>query len=545
MVAYARKRLLSTDRYVEALLEVRAHNGEKILEVGGCWDTHFRCFVDRPCKPQVVTLEESQYECGKAFARWLEAARRGEPKRTRCIVGGGNRGSGKTYLLGGIAIVAVALAFPNEVQFGVNLTTKQKRECLDAIRDVARAEWIKNDVADFRDPRTVFITGCVVEWLSGQNPKAIRQAGRPIRYVLINEGQDQPERVFVNCIAAIRNTGGLVGIATNPPQAEGGDWTAALWLAIDAGEVNGEKYLLDNKLNRSIDQDAVADIGAFIRAVNPDAARADVDGEFKLSGLLAYPAFSPLPVERGGHIGEPPEIGWRDVTREETAKVVGGAVGFDFVVGADFQKDPGIVGDVGKLYRDEKGELVLAILDVIYARGVEGDFTHALLAAGYSTNGFLPDGKQAPSVLIVGDGTGARQNAEHRFHMPPSFAALRADGWKVVPPMLHYKTRVAWNPAVRESRNQMHALLSARRILFSERCKVGSEGFPSLVESMRRAKVTPKGKLVEKGGYQHAPDGVRYLAWRFMPRPKPPMDIAPDESMISELRSVRVLTREV
>lgn len=533
--------LISGERWVSALLVVKSHTDEELFRVGGCWDRHHKCYVDREVEPHVIHLQESQLEAGIGFARWLKASLEGNPARRRLLIAGGNRGSGKTWLLAGVGLVAVALAYPGDWQFGINITAKQRRECLEDIRAVARPEWITADIGDFRDMRTEFLTGNTVQWLSSQNPRAIRQAGLPIRFVLINEGQDQPESVFINSIAAIRNTGGLVGIATNPPRVERGDWIAALWSAIDAGEINGEKFLLDNKLNRAIDQASVGDIASMIRVVSREAAEADADGIFHLSGPLAYPAFSPLAYQIGGHVGDPPDLGWVDVTRELTAEAVQSGEGFDYVCGVDFQRQPGIIGAIGKLYRDPKiSRVYLWIVDTLGVRGVESDFSQGLISGGYSPAGFAPDGTRSPSILLVGDGTGARQNAEHKFSQPPSFTALRADGWKVVPPMYHWKRQTPWNPLVKDSRAQMHLLLDQRQVLFSRRCAEAPVGFPPLLECMRRAKVGPRGGLVEKGNFQHSADGVRYLAWRFLPRPKPAAAPPPDVETAESLRAIRV-----
>ena len=540
-IAKLQRQLLSPERWIDALLVVNDHEGKEVLRVGGSWDRQLRAYVDRPCKPHVVTLQESQHAAGYGFARWLSASLANEPKRRRLSMEIGNRGGGKTWFDAGLCTVAVALAFPNEWQFIVNITAKQRRECLEHVRAVARPEWIARDVSDFRDLRTEFITGAVVQWHSAQNPRAIRQAGLPIRRAVINEGQDQPESVFINCVATIRNTGGEVGIATNPPQAERGDWVAALYQAIEAGEVNGEKYEISNKLNRAIDQDAVGDIASLIRAVNRDAAEADADGVVKLSGPIAYPAFKPMPVSKGGHIGEPPMVGWKDVTREITAAAADSEVGYDYVCGTDWQSRPGVVGQIAKLYRNDKSELVLHVIRTIGVRGVEPDFSQALIAAGFvPAHGMrTPDGRLGAPLLVVGDATGARQNSEHKWHEPTSYIAMKSDGWIVVPPMRHWKTRTPWNPLVTDSRAQIHMLLERHQILFGEQCRIASEGFASLVESMRRAKVGPRGGLIEKGGFQHCPDGVRYLACRFMPRPQPV--VAPvDPALESDLRNVKI-----
>jgi hypothetical protein len=544
MLRFLRKRLTSPERWIDALLIIEAHTGEELFRVGGCWDTHRRCFVDRPCKPRTIRLQESQMEIGKALARWLEKARKGEP-RSRVLMGGGPRGSGKTWLLAGLAFVVMALVYPNDWQFGINITAKQKRECIEAIREVAAPEWIASDVEDFRDPRTIFITGSTIAWKSAQAPRAIREGGLRIRYVLINEGQDQPVSVANNAVAVIRNVGGLLGVATNPPQTDRSDWVANWWQDIEAGTLNGERYFLDNRLNRAIDQDAVGDIAAFLRSSDPTAYEADAVGEFKVSGPIAYPGFSSLPREKGGHVGEPPApvfgldgkrtAGWLDVTVEETSNSIESSVGFPFVIGVDFQKHPGVTGQLGKLYRDEEGNLILFIIRTIAVRGVEADFSQALHAAG-----FAPSAGQPTSVLLIADATGARQNAEHKYHEPSSYKYLKADGWFVQPPMRHWRTRVPWNPLVADSRDQMHGLFLRHRIVLSQKCEQPTEGFHSLVESFRKAKTGPKGGLLERGGYQHNPDGVRYLAWRFLPRARP--NVSKDTSGVGDaLRGTKIL----
>lgn len=532
MLGFLKRRLTSPERWISCLLVVQSHVGEEVFRVGGCWDTHLQRYVERPCVPHVVRLEEAQLEPAIEFAKWLEK-QRAQRKRPRAIVMGGNRGSGKTFAGGGIFVVAMALEFPGDVGLGVNLTTSQKRECLDAIEAVCmpandvtgaatQSPWIKSQPEDAdREPKTIFVTGFYVEWLSAKNPKKLRSAGRPIRYVFINEGQDQPQKVYTNAIAAIRNTGGLVGIATNPPTSAAGNWIARLWAAILAGDVNAVAFLLDNKLNRSVDQDALSDIGPLIRCVSPEDHAADVEGTFQLSGNIAYPSFRPMRYERRGHLGMPLP-NWVDVTAELTGPILQSqALGPQWVCGVDFQRTPGIIGCVGKIYRRPDGVLVLWIKQTIAVRGVEPDFSQALHSAGFSPS----------TVLLVGDGTGARQNAEHKFTQSNSFAKMKEDGWHIVPPMYHWRNRTPWNPAVKESRSQMFTLLGgqaandnaapwAPQIIFGEDCKLAGDGFPSLVESFSSAQCGPRGGLIEAGHYQHGPDGVRYLAWRFLPRPK-------------------------
>lgn len=544
----------STDRYVDALLVVRDHAGAEVFRAGGRWDRRMRAYTGEPCQPLEVRLQESQQDIARAAARWFEAVDRGNTQRARVIIAGGERGSGKTWFLAGPFLVAVALRWPGDWQFGVNLTSPQRRECVEAIREASRPDWIEYASDDLRDPFMRFVTGSMVGWASAQNPKRLRQAKLPIRNVLLNEGQDQAERNFTNAIGAIRNVGGVVTIATNPPQAGAGDWVATLWNAIESEEIGrrGEIYHLDAKLNRAVDQDALGDIGVILNAVNPDAALADAGGAMKLSGPIAYPNFRALPVHKGGHLGDPPpapmlgRAPWRDITRERTAEAMHGGDGYDWIIGSDFQRRPGIVGVACKLFEvvdvweDDPlpvGTVVVWAGDQINCPGDEGAFSDALERKGYAQNRAMP----GASALLIGDGTGARQNAAHRFELPPSFQALKTDGWNIVPPR-YTRKRKPENPSVKESRAQMWEILNggAYAIRVSPSLKKGEEGFYSLVSSLQRAKVNTNGNLV--GGSHHAPDGLRYVCWWAGPKPQPPRSSPTTDDQFNAVRALRLLS---
>lgn len=532
------ERRLIADAYVDALLVVESHEGEELFRCGGRWSKNQRRYVDAPdCKPHRVRLKESQYEAALGFRAWLEASRRGDKTRPIVLMLAGDRGSGKTWFLAGVGLIAIGLEWPNEYQFVVNLTTPQRRECVESMREVARPEWIAFHSDDLRDPYSLLITGSHIGWLSSRNPKRLRQAKLNIRHVLINEGQDQPEVVYTNAVGATRNRDGLTTIATNRPQSEAGDWVAAVADAIDAEELPGIWYLLDAKKNDAVDPTALDKRARAIRAVSREAADADTGGGgMRLAGPIAYPGFKPFPWHKGGHVGDPPAIGWRDVTREVTAAEVEDSAGWPYVIGVDFQRRPGIVGNVAKFFRDETGKLVLVVLAQVCTEGEETAFSDSLFRRGYT-----PNPHDSTGALIVGDATGARQNARHRWEEPTSFRALADDGWLCLPPE-YTKRRKPSNPLVRESIPQVHAAFVERQIMISTALKEPESGFAALVESLRRAKKTPRGALIEKGGWQHGPDGLRYLAWRFLPRVRPPLSPQGiDDQTFDEIARIKVL----
>jgi hypothetical protein len=234
---------------------------------------------------------------------------------------------------------------------------------------------------------------------------------------------------------------------------------------------------------------------------------------------------------------------WKDVTREVTSEAIGGGSGWDWVGGSDFQRSPGCCISIGKLFRDERDELLLYVRQFIGAPGDEHDLTQAIVSAGYypGTTDFEGRAVAGRSLLIVGDGTGAIQDASHRRGNPYSFTALINDGWKVVPPMKHYKSGSPCNPEVLDSRKQMNSLLAAGRIVLDPACAEPAADFPSLVDGFKRTKLMSSGKFEKRGHFTHGPDGVRYLAWKFMPRPKPAPIVykGPDMAIFEAVSRIR------
>ncbi len=569
-IAEARRRL-GSDRYLDCLLIVEHPDGQELWRAGGLWDRigtgpdgQRGCYSNaRPAVPLRVRLKRSQVEpdpvTGRSIAdgvaRWLDLMRRGiDDGRPIVIVAAGNRGSGKTAILGSIVAITIVLEYPRGAQFSVNLSDKQKREIIAGFDKFSRPEWTLREVRDPRDPFREFITGHQLYWRSGRAPDALREGGITFHYGFVNEGQDQPAEVAVNAIGAIRNIGSLVGIATNP-DPDGG-WVGDLKERIEAEPTAerpffGEWYEMHAALNDAISQAAQPKIAAGLYAVDKDAADADARGMWKRRGQ-AYPFFS-TKVRRvesdgafiEGHMGHPPsvEVGrqlWRDVTREETQRWLGAA--FDHVGGSDFQHDPGCCAAVGKLYRDEHENLILHVHEFIGAPGDERSFAQALEDRGYYPGDSDFQGNPAPigrSLALIGDGTGDIQDSTHRKGTPYSFAQMKLYGWKVYPPMRH-RSGAPCNPLIPDSLKQVDTSLRAGWILFAPVCGEPAAEFCSLVDSAKKSTLNSSGKFVKKGHYTHGMDGVRYLCWRFLPRNRTaPIDTAPDLSVFDITRGKR------
>lgn len=540
-VREAIRRRLSNDRLVSAELIVEEPDGTELVRAGGVWDGFG--YIDPPPgfkhQPEIFRLQDSQVAAGRGLAQLHRGLVRGDKGLDVVVMLGGEPGSGKTVLLMAWQLLQ-ALQWPHDVQFTSNLNMDNRGECLSALRMMGRPDWW-SESEDVKDPHLAFFNGHCLKWASSRNVSKLRQRGLPLRGIGLNEAQDQSEELYAIAQTAPRRYGAPVVITMNPPTTEGGNWTARLWFGIESGEVRGLKYHMPRSGNAAVDHDYLDAAGQAVRIATPRFAAAHVDGVIGTAGPTAYPSFDGRPCNHaspadGGHVGEPPDLGWSDVTRELTASLMGGG-GADVVIGCDFQKHPGCVGVVAKLYRTADRRLVLFAERVIGVPGQEDTFSQALIDAGYTGNGYRGDGSTGPRALLIGDATGDRQNSEHKRWLPPSYRALEAHGWVIKPPMYHHKNRTPWNPAVLESIDQMFVAFERREILLGPRCReVVTDFSPSLVDCLRNAQKNSFGKLRRGEVFQHPPDGLRYLAWLFLPKPQPkanPMDRSIYEAMKS------------
>lgn len=540
------QRLLSPDRYVPYALEVYTHEGELLYRVGGCLDKTTQRYVERPCEAQRVTLKPDQEKIGRAIAQYVAQRQRQDDARKALIMAIGERGGGKTFL-GSLLIVTIALMLIGSWSMAVSIFSGQNEELKVGIRKICGPGWF-TEVVDPKAPRLQFINGSCCRWFTSRQPKQLRQAQIDWELVVVNEGQDQPEEIITNAVAVVRNKGGLTFVATNPPMEDDGDWVAILHQGLQADASDGESYEVGASQNDSVNQPSREKSVRLMALINPERAAADGLGRVKLSGDIGYQGFTRAPrlvapdgSWLSGHIAER-ALDWVDVTRQITAEHAKSQIGFDYIAGCDFQTDPGCCAAVAKLYltQNGKGPLLLYVVEFVATQGVESDLTLALTSRGYFPGSVDYEERLASSCLLVGDATGSRQAATHNKRDPYSFKQVQADGWKTLPPFYYGKQRTPWNPLIPDSRKQMKLLLSSGALAFSPACGEPIEGFPSLLDSMQRAKVNAVGKFIKKKHYTHGPDGVRYMAWRFLQRPTAPQPTGIDMDSFNALKSTRL-----
>lgn len=527
------RRLLSAERYVPYRLEVYTHELELLYSVGGELDTTAHRYTENNCPAQKVILKPDQEEIGRGIARYVEQRCANDDTRKALIMAIGERGGGKTFLAS-LMIVTVALVLPGSWSMAVSIFQAQNEEIRIGIDKIVPDGWYEQ-VLDPKEPGLAFRNGSRCRWFTSRAPLQMRQGGIDWELVVINEAQDQPEEIATNGVAVVRNRGGVVFVATNPPMDDDGDWVAILHQGLKADSTDGESYEVKAAQNDSVNQASREKSVRLMAMINPERAAADGLGRIKLSGDVGYQGFTRARriVDAdgrwiAGHIAER-DVSWVDETETITAEHAKSSFGYDYIAGCDFQTDPGCCAAIAKIFRERDGQLLLYIAEFVGVEGVEADLTLALTSRGYFPGKLdYEDRPVAKRTLLVGDATGSRQAATHRKRDPYSFKQVQADGWKALPPAYYGKQKTPWNPLIPDSRKQMKLLLTSGRIAFSPACAEPVDGFPSLLDSMQRAKVNNVGKFIKKKHYTHGPDGVRYMAWRFLmrgdtPAPKPRM----------------------
>jgi hypothetical protein len=507
----------------------RRKTGEKLFEVGAPWHRGEGLYLERTDSCKVIEINEAQLEPARAIREWIEARREGRPRRI-ALTFEGARGSGKTHV-GLLAVWLIAIAFPGARCWLVS-PANTRRDELDAIthRTIPihwRRAWSQ------RDFTYTLPNGSTVVYIGADDEDALKQGGYEV--CLLNEAQLMTVRAYVNAAAGIRNRDerpkGLLLLAMNYSTKPRGDWTDELLDNIDAGKVNAQRFVMDPALNQSIEADTKDEVDRLSRAASPELADVDAQGKRRRFDDLAAPAFKWAARELGGHVGEPPQIGWRNVTREATAKRSGNPKGYAAVCAADFQQRPGCVGVWFQIYEREDGKRVYVAEKFIGADGNEDDLARRI--AEYAAS----QGLDARDVLIVADSTGRHQNAA-RTGSKPSHAILREWFFDVYSPQ---RIKVSGgfgisNPDVPDSLAQFADVCDENRLLV-----LPSEEW--LITSLRKCKTKKRGYSLRlddaKPGYSHAVDCCRYATWYFEPKRGPVKKPRFDHETFDELSKIR------
>jgi hypothetical protein len=526
----------------------RKATGERIFAVGGRWDRVDERYLDEPAtRCKTIWLNEAQClgEAGKhieegpiwTLKTWIKARRENRERLIELVLDGG-RGSGKS-VLGTFAVFAIAVEFPDARCWLINPANTRRGEIVRIVRDHIPRQWRAWSERDFI---YTLPNSSTVQYIGADDEDALKQGGYEV--ALLNEAQLVSSSAYANAAAGVRNVSGrpkgLLILAHNYASKVRGEWTNDHLDKIEAGTINARHHKLDPRLNGFLDESVVDDVDGLIRSVRPDLADIDALGIRKRLGDFAAAAFKPEP---GGHVGRPPVdvvglngkkvAGWTDVTRELTAEKTGTRDGFAVVVGADFQRRPGCVAVVFRLYRREDGKIVYFAEHIIVAGDNEDDLANRI-------DSYLGTiGLTARDALVVADSTGRFQNAGHNTKTKPSHDILREWYFTVVAPRRmksNGKSFINANPLVEDSLAQFYDICKADRILVDPDAEW-------LIESLRRCKVKKRGGTIRlddsQPGYSHPVDCARYVTWYFEPRRGVAAPTKVDREFMRELRSIK------
>jgi hypothetical protein len=525
------------------IVVVRDATSQVLFAVGGRWDRgraeYFgqaeRCKVIRLNEAQCLGEEGNDLEDGPALEikRWIDARREGEERLGEILLDGA-RGSGKT-VLGVIAVFCIAIAFPGARCLLVSPANTRRHELDVIVKDFIPRRW---RAWSERDLTFTLPNGSTISYLGADDEDALKQGGYEV--ALLNEAQLMTARAYVNATGGLRNLSGrpmgLMLLALNYASKERGEWTNDHLDKIEAGLRGARHHKLDPKLNGFIDDKANDIASGLARSVSTELADIDYSGIRKLLGNMASPMFKPAAVAFGGHVGPPPANGV-DVTRQVTALKTGVEKGFARVVGADFQRRPGCVATVFKLFRvpDKEGLVYWAEKYIEARNGYEDELAMAV------DEYLVSIGLSARDALVVADSTGRNQDALHQKNSKTSHQILREYYFTVVAPMRKRKDG-GWgigNPDVDDSVAQFNCVLMQNCFYVSDHADPND----FLIEALRKCKTKKRGGSIRLDdrppGYSHPVDTCRYVTYYFEPR-RGPAPAGIDTATFNELRSIRI-----
>jgi hypothetical protein len=521
---------------------------EVVAKFGGRWDYLNACWSDcEPDYPLLLDLQESQIELVRWFANfWRLFKSRSPEDRARAAMVWSDRRAGKTWACF-LLVVAATLDCPmldgqELVVWAVSVSYKERKELDRYLRETLPRTWYR--IRLLPDPCIELCNGGVIWHISADNEETLKQGRADL--VFFNEAAKMDSRPFENAGPGTADRGGLVLLATNPPNMNNprGYWVQELHEQFDEAQSIGDPLPMvwiptSSKWNVAIDANARKDWGRLLRAVNPDQARADDEGLLLPRGDFAYrPPFSAHRHASKSFV--PEEWADKDITRAVTASRTGQA--YDWILGADFQHWPAMVAVAMKIFGDPDNPTVWALGEFWLPRSDEDKLIDAVEDDMEWVHGLPDDALRPPrftpeNAMFVGDSTGSFQNGTHTPGKN-SFAVFSSRAWRimpVIPPRAPGKNPP--NPPVPLSVARVHKLLEADRLFIAPWC-------PKLIVSLKHCRTKRgKGGLFPDGDEAHLTDALRYAIWWILPQRRRPSPLQRAAQRLPERPAPRKYTR--
>lgn len=526
------------------------HGQETILRAGGRWDRRLRLYVGPTEAPHILSVKWSQEKAARQLAEWFREYDADELERVAIEMYADRRRGGKTFFVC-ILVILFLLRYPlkkdGQAQIGwvVVPTFSKQREVHETLRKIVPSSWIGpgGNWRYWKSERLYRLpTGAGLYIKSGDDADLLKEGG--VGVIGVNEAQEISGVGIIHCLGNNIDSGGLCGIALNPPNSSIGLWAMNLHDAIDAGQI---KYARATEFppegNDAIDQGARTRFSEVAAIIDPKQQQRDALGLWIGIHDLCYPFF-----KKGRHVKPLSVIaGLQDITADLNALTSCLPKGDlrEWGVGMDFQGRPWCGAVRLKAYAlpeswrllDGEGNPVIDAPRVLYV--VHDECTNDLdlgqwwheerLCSEMITRGWSPDG-----CLVIGDGTGhhqgstGRQRGREADPATFSFPLVQSFGFSIHAPLErieyirhprrgteivpHYS-----NPPVPVRLNLANTVLDQGRLLIASECgydaarpnRLGGE----TAESFRICAASLAKKPTGKGA--HLTDAVGYMIYRW------------------------------
>lgn len=519
----------------------KTETDEELIEIGGRWDRRTKRWSGDASRVRVIRVHRGQEDAARWFADWLsrralgkkgphwDAPMKHKPsvpfRRVWSLLLLGGRRGGKSHMACA-ALVMFAVMVPKARICAVSPTQEETDELEQALRSMMPRRWYKfrgggaGKSVQFR-----LANGSRILCLSGHKPRSLKRG--KFDFALYNEAQNMYRAGWLQLRGAIADTGGLVVLAANPPDAEIGRWIEDLHERARAGKNKVELFEISPKLNPWIEYQSLADIEADIN--DPVTFAREVEGKMMPIGDIVFHSWSDSET-----IKDPPAH-LVDVTAEITKRVLGKAAGY--VVGMDFQRDPHNAAVIYKFFRDPQSKEPTEVIPWIVDECVREDsdeyqlldelesmtrWQRAGAVEGQTYRGWIePDDDRNNPVhcAVVMDASAWWQDSAHTKGKQ-SDRILQSRRWthlyRPQPPHSDGTPRRN-NPEIVERCKVTNAQLKnanqVRRMFSCRHC----------IQVNRAMKLWPNKNGVPDRRHEHAHvcDGVSYPIYRFFGKPKP------------------------
>lgn len=498
--ALLERRSDSETRYVDLQVTIRC--GSLELAVGGRWDRADWRYAGAAATGRIIELSPAQEEWGAWYLDWLRRYLTddwtGYVRPYSGILYGG-RGSGKSHALC-VAALVHAISVPGALCWLVAPTEENTAELKDALDRLLVDGWARWKVDD------------EMYYLANGSRIAMRSAYKPGRlkagdtdFVGLNEAQLMDRKVYTQVRPSIRQSGGIVLLAANPPDGVAGKWLQDMVEKIQRGKITRSAFFrLDPTRNPHVLDDALT---STQEEFDQDTYDREILGVYVPPGDRVIKAWSDAV-----NLRDVPEH-FVDITEAFIRRWLGYEA-IDTVVGCDFDAVPHCAGAVLRIFLDPEEPTVPLpwTIGEVLAESGEEELGESLVTLpprtdlpGAPERAYLLDPKRA---LVVGDASGQTQAAGMHVAGASSWRVLGRYGLRVIGPQHPVSAK---NPRWKDRYGLQNLLCRSHKGI--SRFYVATDCVESAVHH-REYPNQKSGLPMRRSRYAHLVDAHGYPLWR-------------------------------